>query len=226
MQIGQRVGLEKSTVSYHVKKHGLTPVNAGRAANKGGLSREALSALVDEGLSLTEMARRVDRSISTVRYWLKKHGYWPLPSGVRRQQVRAARERGLKDLEAECATHGLTEFVIETSGRARCLKCRREAVIKWRRRAKLTLVREAGGRCVLCGYDEFAGALQFHHLDPGRKSFGLAMRGLTRSIERLRAEAAKCVLLCANCHARVEWGDAVVPARENAAVAQGKLSTD
>jgi len=33
-QIGRRVGLEKSTVSYHVKRHGLKPVNQGRAANK------------------------------------------------------------------------------------------------------------------------------------------------------------------------------------------------
>jgi hypothetical protein len=87
------------------------------------------------------------------------------------------------------------------------LKCRREGVIRWRRRAKLRLVAEAGGRCVLCGHDEFPGALQFHHVDPSQKSFGLAMRGLTRSIARLREEAVKCVLLCANCHAKVEWGD-------------------
>ena len=37
-QIGERVGLEKSTVSYHLKRHGLKPVNQGRAANRGGLS--------------------------------------------------------------------------------------------------------------------------------------------------------------------------------------------
>jgi len=37
------------------------------------------------------------------------------------------------------------------------------------------------------------------------------MRGLTRSIEALRKEAAKCVLLCANCHAKVEWGSDTIP---------------
>jgi transposase len=218
-QIGKRVGLEKSTVSYHVKSHGLKPVNQGRAANRGGLDRESLLDLVRNGATLTEMARRVDRSVSTVRYWLKKYELWPLPAGKKRAKVRLAREQGLKRVQLECPRHGRTEFIIETSGRARCLKCRRLAVIQWRRRAKLRLVAEAGGRCVLCGYDEFPGALQFHHLDPSQKSFGLAMRGLTRSIERLREEAAKCVLLCANCHAKVEWGDVELPgidrAREN-----------
>jgi transposase len=210
-QIGRRVGLEKSTVSYHVKRHGLKPVNQGRAANRGGLDRTLLLDMVQKGATLTEMARRVDRSVSTVRYWLKKYELWPLAAGKKRDRVRLAREQGLKRLQLECARHGRTEFIIENSGRARCLKCRRLAVIQWRRRAKLRLVAEAGGRCVVCGYDEFPGALQFHHLDPSQKSFGLAMRGLTKSIERLREEAAKCVLLCANCHAKVEWGDLELP---------------
>lgn len=65
---------------------------------------------------------------------------------------------------------------------------------------------EAGGRCTRCGYDRCLGALQFHHRDGEAKRFGLADRGLTRSIERVRAEAAKCVLLCANCHSEVEAG--------------------
>lgn len=210
-QISERLGVAKSTVSYQLKRHGLRPVSQGRSANRGALSREALATMAQQGVTLTEMARRVDRSVSTVRYWLKKYELWPLRAGKRRAQVALARKKGLRELRLECDRHGMTEFVIENSGRSRCLKCRREAVIHWRRRAKLRLIAEAGGRCVICGYDEFPGALQFHHLDPSEKSFGLAMRGLTRSIERLREEAAKCVLLCANCHAKVEWGDAVLP---------------
>jgi hypothetical protein len=73
-------------------------------------------------------------------------------------------------------------------------------------------VEEAGGRCQLCGYDRWPGALEFHHLDPSKKAFALSMRGLTRSIEKLRIEAAKCVLLCANCHAEVEHGYSEIPA--------------
>jgi hypothetical protein len=71
---------------------------------------------------------------------------------------------------------------------------------------KRILVEEAGSRCALCGYDRCQAALEFHHLDPASKSFGIAGKGFTRSIDELRAEASKCVLLCANCHAEVEVG--------------------
>ena len=82
--------------------------------------------------------------------------------------------------------------------------------MEWRRRTKRKLVEEAGGRCALCGYSRCMAALQFHHLDPSQKEFSLSVRGITRSIEKLRAEAAKCVLLCSNCHAEVEVGFASV----------------
>jgi hypothetical protein len=80
-----------------------------------------------------------------------------------------------------------------------------------RRRIKATLVEEAGGACALCGYDRSPIALQFHHLEAERKRFGIAERGMGRALATARAEAAKCVLLCANCHAEVEAGVATLP---------------
>jgi hypothetical protein len=41
---------------------------------------------------------------------------------------------------------------------------------------------------------------------PAEKSFSLSHRGVARSLEKARAEAKKCALLCANCHAEVEAG--------------------
>jgi hypothetical protein len=68
------------------------------------------------------------------------------------------------------------------------------------------LVAEAGGACTRCGYDRCDAALHFHHVDAATKSFALSREGVTRSLAEARAEAAKCVLLCANCHAEVESG--------------------
>ena len=68
------------------------------------------------------------------------------------------------------------------------------------------LVDEAGGACSRCGYDRYLGALQFDHLDPSKKAFSLSMKGVARSLAKAREEAAKCVVLCANCHAEVEAG--------------------
>ena len=111
-----------------------------------------------------------------------------------------------------CRTHGVTAFILEGRGYYRCKACRKQRVLDWRRRAKLRLIAEAGGKCVLCGYDRSPRALHFHHVDPSRKEFALGQRGLTRGIERLRVEAAKCVLLCSNCHAEVEAGVTDLPA--------------
>jgi hypothetical protein len=38
----------------------------------------------------------------------------------------------------------------------------------------------------------------------------VGLEGVARSLVRARAEARKCVLLCANCHAEVEAGMASV----------------
>jgi hypothetical protein len=157
------------------------------------------------------MATALDRSVPTIRYWLAKHGLEGKarrgrPSLVSREQVEAAIRGEARTLTADCPHHGHTAYVIENSGRVRCKACRMEGVAEWRRRAKRRLVAEAGGRCQLCGYDRCMAALAFHHLDPTQKSFALSLRGITRSFEQLRREAAKCALLCANCHAEVEAG--------------------
>ena len=65
--------------------------------------------------------------------------------------------------------------------------------------------------CSLCGYDRNVRALQFHHPDPSLKRIDVSGRGATYSIDVLRAEAEKCVLLCGNCHVEVEAGTARLP---------------
>ncbi len=83
-------------------------------------------------------------------------------------------------------------------------------------RRKRLLVDEAGGGGALCSYDRCVAALQFHHVDPDTKAFGIAYRGATRSLAAARAEAAKCVLVCSNCHAEVEVGVASLPSQSDA----------
>jgi hypothetical protein len=71
---------------------------------------------------------------------------------------------------------------------------------KRRLERKRRLVEERGGRCEDCGYQLSVAALEFHHRDPTTKEFTLG--SFNGSWERLVAEAAKCDLLCANCHRR------------------------
>ena len=64
------------------------------------------------------------------------------------------------------------------------------------------LIAYKGGKCERCGYDKSSRALEFHHLNPSEKDFGIS-KVLTRSIQSLKEEADKCILLCSNCHAEI-----------------------
>lgn len=204
--LARDAGRHASTVAYWVNRYGLVSAHAARHAAKGGISRDELGALIERGLSVRQIASERQVSTTTVRYWLERHGLRTQPA-----RYRGRDEPEVSTIVRECTTHGWTVFVRGGNGWYRCKRCRIEAVSVHRRRVKQIVVREAGGACVLCGYDRYAGALQFHHLDPETKHFALASRGLARAIAEVRAEAAKCVLLCANCHAEVEAGLATIP---------------
>jgi transposase len=209
--IARETGRAASTVAYWVNKHGLASSHAAKHAARGGIERERLQALVEEGLSIRAMAERLHVSYTTVRHWLSRHGI-ETPRARRLAETAPARAAGAETTEANCPVHGLTTFVRRGRDGFRCRLCRSGAVHRRRRDVKRVLVREAGGACVLCGYNQSLAGLHFHHVDPVAKAFALSRQGVTRSLEAARAEARKCVLLCSNCHAEVESGTAHLPA--------------
>lgn len=82
----------------------------------------------------------------------------------------------------------------------------KKAVAKRRKKVREMLVDYKGGKCELCNYNQCIDALDLHHKDPFTKEFGISSSGLTRSWEKNKAEADKCVLLCANCHREIHAG--------------------
>ena len=208
--IAREAGKHPSTVGYWVNKHGLASSHAPRHAARGEISREVLAGMIAEGLTVRDMAGRLGRSYTSVRHWLARHGL-ATPRARRLAETASARAAGAEAVEATCPVHGLTVFVRRGPDGFRCRLCRSGAVDRRRKEVKRILVAEAGGSCALCGYDRSMAGLHFHHLDPGEKAFGLSGRGMTLSLAAARAEAAKCVLLCSNCHAEVEAGLASPP---------------
>jgi len=204
-EIGRRHDLHESTVGYWVEKHRLRAVNRDKHAAKGGLTRENLEPLVEQGASIAQIAEAVGRSKTTVRHWLREYGLRTRRGEWRHESI-DMEGVSMDVVRRECSQHGLTDFKRRSPTGYRCLKCRSEAVVRRRRKVKQVLVEEAGGVCVGCGYSRCIAALEFHHLVPSEKSFSLSHRGVARSLEKARAEASKCVLLCANCHAEVEAG--------------------
>jgi len=203
--IAREVGRSASTVGYWVNKHGLVSRHAPKHAARGGIAREDLETLVALGMPIRQMAQQLGVSYTTVRHWLSRFGL--TTSRTRRlAETAEARASGATTVEGHCPHHGHTKFVRRGTEAFRCQRCRAEAVDRRRRKIKRILVDEAGGACVLCGYSRSLAGLHFHHLDRTQKSFALGYKGVTLSLAAARAEAAKCVLLCATCHAEVEAG--------------------
>jgi transposase len=202
-EMGQRAGRHPSTVSYWLRRHGLRAGGAARHTPRGAIGRDELERLVDEGRSIRDIARTLERSPTTVRHWLARYDIPPA-------RARRGPAGDGDDVERLCPHHGLAPHRRRSDGGYRCVACRSDAVARRRREVKEILVAEAGGRCVRCGYDRCLRPLGFHHLDPATKSFGIGFAGFTRSLAKARLEARKCVLLCANCHMEIEAGLNVV----------------
>lgn len=67
-----------------------------------------------------------------------------------------------------------------------------------------------GSCCSICGYSKCLAALQFHHLNPKNKKFGIneALKSNIKvSKEEILEEIKKCILLCANCHFEIHCPD-------------------
>lgn len=88
----------------------------------------------------------------------------------------------------------------KTRRASRCKECEKISKNLLSTNRRKELVRLLGGKCSTCGYKKCEAALDFHHKNAADKKFEIAdvRRGV--SFDRLKAEAMKCILLCANCH--------------------------
>jgi len=83
-------------------------------------------------------------------------------------------------------------------------KRRSNNVISWRQKVKQKLIEYKGGECVECGYKKCSQSLEFHHLNPEEKDFTIS--GKSCSLEMLKKEVDKCILVCRNCHGEIHAG--------------------
>jgi hypothetical protein len=171
---------------------------------------DAIRALVERGAGIREISERLRLRPWEVRTRLRHLGLETARQRVQRE-AREARADGRAELVRTCPRHGRTTFRIDARGTFRCVRCNSDRVSARRRAIKHALLSEMGGACAICGYSRCERALEFHHVDPATKEFAIAFQGVTRSLSRARAEAAKCVLLCSNCHAEIEAGVAQLP---------------
>jgi hypothetical protein len=113
--IAREVHRHPSSVAYWVHKHGLSSSHTERHAARGPIDRELLTEIVRCELSIRDMADVLERSPTTVRHWLRRHGLESGPTR-RRAAVAAADRDGIGELELPCDRHGPTRHVRRLDG--------------------------------------------------------------------------------------------------------------
>lgn len=114
--------------------------------------------------------------------------------------------RKIRDSLYLCSKCGETNPLKFPKGRyTECNKCRSKYNIEKGHEKRDFGIKYLGGKCICCGYDKYPSSLDFHHKDPLQKDPNFATkRGW--SMDRLKEELDKCILLCKNCHAAFHAG--------------------
>lgn len=106
-------------------------------------------------------------------------------------------------VEKEIQTGNLTSGATRSCG---CLEKeinKRHPVVEIRKRVKIALVEAFGHKCCCCGLIDDPVLYDFHHLNPENKKFSLSNPN-TRSKVAYAEEAKKCIMVCSNCHRKIE----------------------
>ena len=144
------------------------------------MEKEILEEYAKKGLSTSAIAKEENKSKSTIQYWMKKHkivGITPTQEKYKNLTSEDYNEIGQKRQKAN-----------------------NDKISEHRKNKRKKLLDLYENKCSICGYSKCKSALEFHHLDPSTKEFNLSLVGMTYSWSTILKEAAKCILLCSNCH--------------------------
>jgi 5-methylcytosine-specific restriction endonuclease McrA len=171
------------------------------------MDKEILINLVEKGFSTYEISNEVNKSQTTVRYWMKKYN-------IKSSHPNKKNREGLPILNEKerccfkCKEVKLVgEFYKKKSFNgyhSYCKNCLNEVAVERLQNIKKQCIEYKGGECVFCGYKNYYGALEFHHKNKKVKDFTIANSCM--SFDKLKKELDKCELVCSNCHREVHAG--------------------
>lgn len=152
------------------------------------MEKEELIKLIEQGLTQSEIAKELEKSTTTVVYWLEKYGLFTKNS------------QGPRVIKHNCYTCGeIDPLKFYGKDKKICSSCSSKRVADASREKRKYALEKLGNKCQSCGFDKYKCSLDIHHLDPSIKDENFrGMRGW--SIERIDKEIQSCLLLCKNCH--------------------------
>lgn len=160
-----------------------------------------------EGWTVKELQEFYDISRSTVYVYKNKWNLTGLSPNITPKAIDRLEETKLCSLCGE--TKSLSDFYsngYQPNGKkkykGKCKTCEQKYRYDSQTNKIVDILAELGKeyKCENCGYDKNTAAITFHHLDPAEKEFGIAEISKTYSLDKLREEIKKCIVLCHNCH--------------------------
>ena len=152
------------------------------------MKKKDLQKFIKQRKSIREIAVEINKSPTTIRYWLDKY------------KLKTTSE---KPYRCPCGEVDPSKFYGHK--KRICAKCQNEYNLKSGQEKRKKAIEYLGGKCVKCGYDKYYGSIDLHHLDPSKKD--ASFTGLRSwSWERILKEIENCIPLCRNCHGEVHAG--------------------
>ena len=175
------------------------------------MKKEELEMMINEGKSLNQISKETGKSLTTVRYWVKKLEIEFTTKNFSNQGTKEYGEfRYCPSCKKNCKTSEFHNRRGKKNSSVYCKKCTTSQTLSRLQKLKKQMVDYKGGCCQICGYDKYMGALEFHHIDPTQKDFNLSrMKQYTFDI-KVTNELDKCILVCSNCHREIHGGLEVV----------------
>ena len=175
------------------------------------MKKEELEKMINEGKSLNKISSEFGKSLTTVRYWVKK---LEIPIHTKNFLEQGKKDYGKSRVCPKCKENCNIDQFYNRRGKENssvyCKKCTTIQVVERSQKLKKEMVNYKGGCCEICGYNKYIGALEFHHINPDKKDFTIAKIRQYKFDKVIKNELDKCMLLCSNCHRELHGGLYVV----------------
>lgn len=206
-QIGLETNESTSKVKRNLKKLGLQTVHYSSPKN---LNKEELERLIQLNYSTYAIANELKCSRGCIRHALQKFG---LKTNIK-YKCYSYSSNGIDNTIRTCPKCQETKefnndnfYIKKNNGKphAWCRSCNDNITYEKQLQRKRKAVEYKGGKCCVCGYSHYIGALDFHHINPNEKTFNIS-KLRSYSWDVIKNEVDKCVLVCKNCHAEIHHG--------------------
>lgn len=166
------------------------------------MEQHTLQELVDKNMSTRTISKTLNVSQTTVRYWLMKYS-------IKTNYISKFNDESKSCRKCNVIKHK-SEYYFKDKHKntyqSECKTCFNSRITAQYQQLKSLCVAYMGGKCKLCGYDKYQGALEFHHIDPCKKDFSISMANSRVFNDKIKQELEKCILVCSNCHREIHAG--------------------